>query len=300
MNNPDRYYQPSGGLQPAGILTMFGLSLLAAVLLGLLYGVVAYYNPFIYLSFLGAWFLSIGLGIVVNTTSVWGKVSDKRLVIGASVLTGLVGLYAAWVGWLYAVMDYETVMLNPSEILSFIELAGAVGFYEIFGSTPTGWALYGIWVAEAAIIAGGTIWNVLGVSNPAPLCDDCGEWTDQEVITPAAEVVRDPGAMARALEARSLSVLTDLKHNPFADRRRTEVLVHQCKNCKGPRYLSVYDVQMTYDDEGNESVKVSSITKNLIINSSEYDALKSWQTELTEAAAKTTDDVYGKEDEAAE
>lgn len=301
MFNEERYYQPAGDLSPGGIITTLGISLLAAIALGVVYGIVAFYNPFVYLSFLGALFLGAGLGIVVNKASIWAKVSNKRIVIGISVIVGLAGLYAAWVGWLFAVVEYERLIISPLEILNFIQLASITGVYEIFGATPTGLALYAIWGIEALLITGGTVRNVLGDLNTAPLCDDCGEWTEAEAIANNIEPVRNPSGMIKSLEARSMSALTDLGRSIEVHKRRTEVIVYQCNDCKGPRYLSVYDVTITYDSDGDAKIKAKAIVENLIINSSEYDELKNWQRKLTESVSTGQDGFYeGEENKEAE
>lgn len=276
MTNPERYYQSSGDVNVSGAITVAGLGLIAAIVLGFIYGIVAYYNPFVYLSFLGAWFLGVGLGMVVTKAAVFGKLHNIKVTLGIGVLVGLVGLYAAWVGWLYVLNDYEYLMLNPLEILNFIQLAALLGVYEIFGWTPTGFALYAIWGIEAAIIIGGTVLNVMGGVNREPYCEDCGEWTKTEIITTRAKRITDHAKTVRALEAHDMSVLTGQALHNTTKALRADVLVHQCKTCSGPRYLSVHNVEVSYDDDGNAEEERGAIVSNLIINSSDYDEIKRW------------------------
>lgn len=280
MINSERYYQSSGDVNVSGAITVAGLGLMTAIVLGFVYGIVAYYNPFVYLSFLGAWFLGVGLGWAVTKTAVYGKLHNNKVTLAISALVGLVGVYAAWVGWLYVLNDYDYLTLNPVEILNFIQIAALLGVYEIFGWTPTGFALYAIWGIEAAIIIGGTVLNVMGGMNREPYCEDCGEWTKTEVITSSVEVVRNPGALIKALEARDMSALTNLQYNNLSVQRRTDVLVHQCKNCSGPKYLSVHAVELSYDDDGTASEDRTAIVENLIISTSEYDTIKNWAHKL--------------------
>lgn len=282
MINKERYYQPNGDLNITGVITTLGLGVLAAVLLGFVYGIVAFYNPLIYLGFLGAWFSSIGLAWVVNKAAVTSKQHTPMVTIVIGAVVGLVAIYAAWVGWLYAMSEYSALLLNPADIFFFMSLFAEEGIYEIFGWVPKGAALYGIWGLEALIIVGGTVFQVIGGVDRRPYCDSCDQWTTSEVITTNAKKIGVISKAVGALERRDMSALTDLKFTDGKYGQFSQVLVNQCKSCGGPKYLWVQNVEVSFDDDGNQEVAATTVVENLIISNSEYDELKQWAAKLLE------------------
>ena len=65
----NRYYRPSGAAPIGGLISAVSIAGTVALLGGFLYGVVGYYNPFIYVNFIGAAFISLMAGVWLQTSN---------------------------------------------------------------------------------------------------------------------------------------------------------------------------------------------------------------------------------------
>ena len=278
--NTSRYYQESGAASPAGILMTFGARIAAALVLGALYGILSFINPFVYVNFLGAIFLGVGVGMAVGKSAGWGSVRNTKIIMAAGALAGVLTLYAAWVGWLFAGTEFTEIIARPGDIFATMGFLGEVGVYEIFGFAPTGGVLYAIWGIEAAIIVGSTFLNTLGNTGRQPYCEECEDWTHEEIVTDRLEVVRNPGALIKALEAHDMTAVTDLAMVSAGNDRRTKVSLHKCNGCSGSKYLTVDGIEISYDNDGDASVDETPLVENLVLTNSDYATLQEWKQGL--------------------
>ncbi|MEM6771097.1 MAG: hypothetical protein AAF597_10970 [Bacteroidota bacterium] len=282
MRNPERYYQESGAINGIGVITLLGIGLVAAAVLGAVYGYATYYIPLIYLNFFICLFFGIGVGKAVGKASIWGKVRNSKAMMGISLIIGLAAWYFAWVFWLNAFSEHESFMWNPAEIYSMTSLFAMLGIYEIFGWTPTGVALYVIWAIEAVIIIGGTFLSALGAMGRQPFCEESGDWTQESIVSSRLEPVVNPQDMITRLESHDMGPVTDLKLVDHNDRVRTKVTLYASKDSSmGSKYLTVDQVVVSYDDEGKAEENETAIVENLILNSGDYATLQEWRKTLS-------------------
>ncbi len=286
MQNTDRYYQESGAISPVGIITVAGASIVAAALLGAVYGYAIYFIPLVYLNFFICLFFGIGVGKVVGMAGFWGKIRNTKLMMGMSLFAGVLAWYFGWLFWLHAFSDFETFMWQPGEVYQMTSLFSMLGIYEIFGWTPTGAALYIIWAIEAIIIIGGAFLNGLGSLGRQPYCESCDDWTKESVVSSRLEPVLSPREMISKLEQHDMSAVTDLKLANDGDMVRTKVNIHKCAGCSSSKYLSVDQIVLSYDDDGKVKEDENTIVENLVLSSSDYASLQDWRKTLgtTEAA----------------
>lgn len=290
MQNTDRYYQESGSLNANGALATVAATVLSAAVLGLLYGIISFVNPLIYVNFLGAIFMGIGIALVIGKVGYWGKVRNSKVIMVTGLLAGIVSLYAAWVGWLFALTEFGMWILNPVDMLSLMEVLSIEGIYEIFGFAPTGGTLYAIWGVEAVIILGGTFLNAQGSVGRQPYCEECEDWTNEQILLQSLTPVSNRSSFISALERHDFQPLMGLEVTSNVREHRTRVSVHRCSGCSGSKYLSVDAVQLKWDDDGKPSEEVNPIVDNLILSSSEYADLLEWQKKMLTVAPATAEE----------
>ena len=110
-DNTDRYYRPSGRIPFFGTVLMLALGTLVALISSFIYAVISRYNPIIYIQF----FVTLGfgavMGITVNSVGYKMKVRNRFFAVLISMVIGMLGLYFAWVWYIWMLFDWDTNLL---------------------------------------------------------------------------------------------------------------------------------------------------------------------------------------------
>jgi len=93
LRSQSAYYRPSGTMTPAGIALMLGFGTVTALLLGLVYGYLTFYNPFIYISCLATGGFGFAIGYVAWHGGALGKLRSPVAALTLGAVVGIIGTY---------------------------------------------------------------------------------------------------------------------------------------------------------------------------------------------------------------
>ncbi|HEX5056095.1 MAG TPA: hypothetical protein VFX02_06320 [Gammaproteobacteria bacterium] len=148
------------------------------------------------------------------------------------------------------------------------------GVWTLFGSTPTGFALYGIWFMEGLIIAGFSTLMAYSGLKDLPFCERCGLWTQSNHTSSPLEPAANTDKLISQVEQNDFSSLTSLQKLDPSSQAYTQIELHQCPGCKRDGYLTLKSVVMETDSKGKNSKQQTTILGNLILNNESYTAVK--------------------------
>lgn len=247
----DRYYRPSGKIPFVGTAAMLLVGTLVALLVSFIYALISRYNPLIYIQF----FVTLGFGIImgvsVNMIGHMCKVRNRFFMTLIAMVIGCLGLYFAWVWYIFMVMDWNrgVLIFKPAVTIEFMKLFGQIGLWEMKGAKPTGWGLYTFWILEALIV----LWMcyTAGSTMETPFCEDCNCWTEKKgaVSLAATEI----GTLAEALEEEEYDVISKLATAEISPSDHLVAQCWACPNCQESGYLNVSTVKIVQGKEGPET-----------------------------------------------
>lgn len=258
----DRYYNNTGRVPFAGVILIQLFAVIAGAIGGLIYGLLTYHNPFIYINFLATFGFGLLMGFSVQFGATLGKVRSRFFTGLLGLAAGVLGMYFAWVFYLWRVPFIDQFLWNPEKLWFAWEFFFENGLWEMKGWTPTGWVLIGFWLVEAGIV----IVTSIGVSlsNDAPFCDECNEWTDS-AISPARMPHTDIEQLRGDLEEENYAVLEELQNQPASNADYLQASVHCCPNCEECNYLTISHITITTDNDGDLQTNSNDLIKHLRI-----------------------------------
>jgi hypothetical protein len=250
------------------------LSCLAAGAIGLLYGALDWYIPFVKLRFL----LTLGAGLLTGfcisySLSYLGHLRPwyVRVALGSTFM--MMAYLLCWVTWLHSVIGWSGIIILPSEYYDVIAAIYEKGAWGMSAGKPFAQLeLAGIWGLEALLFLGGGIAALCHSPNDEkPYCESCKTWT-----LPDPNIgLFDPPATLHDLQSNlssgALDTLFDL--SPLSPESQTFIsaTVYECPQCKSFKTLSVMQKQMQFNENGRLADKVTQNLAHLVIdtNSSE-------------------------------
>ena len=260
---PSTHYEHSGKAPLGGILLTLIGGLVAAAVLGAVYGFLIYWSPFVYINA----FITLGFGfclaVSVGGLAKVGKIRNSGVLTVIALVIAVTAYYVHWSVWVGRMTDAQVTA--PGELWAFISTVNALGPWSIFGWTPTGFALWSIWGIEAIVIVGlGTV-SAHGVID-VPFCEETGQWTTEKAL---------PGHFA-PLESPSVdspsSLLQALQPSDDSSNAYTEVSVATAEGSE-LRCVSLNSVVVEKDKDGKEEKKKQSIVKNMLFDRDSFDRL---------------------------
>jgi hypothetical protein len=274
MNVTERYYKHSGKFNLAGVFLIILLCSIVTPLLSIIYAYGIHYIPLIYVNA----FLTLGLGLLVGMTvsigAKTGKVRNMALVFLFGLLFGLFAEYCSWVSWIYILSDHQQLLPHPQALLEIMQPLAANGMWTVFGWTPTGMALYAIWLIEGIMIVGFAGLMAYAGLNDLPFCEQCMVWTLKQHTSHPLEPVTNTSSMVTQLEQKNLSGLKGLMKAEAGGSAYTQLELKQCPNCQQDGYLTLKSVTISTDEKGKSSKKEATVLENLILDNAGYAAVK--------------------------
>lgn len=247
----DRYYRPSGKIPFVGTAAMLLVGTLVALLVSFVYALISRYNPLIYIQFFVTLVFGIVLGVSVNMIGHSCKVRNRFFMTLIAMVIGCLGLYFAWVWYIYMVLDWDrdVLVFDPAVTFNVMQLFGQIGLWEMKGAKPTGWALYSFWIIEALIV----LWMCYstGSSMETPFCEFCNCWTEKKGAIPL--VADDPVALQEALEEEDYDIIPKLASAEIAPSDFYLAQCWACPKCQESGYLNVSKVTIVQGKEGPET-----------------------------------------------
>ncbi len=261
---PATHYEHSGKAPLGGILLTLVGGLVAGVVLGGIYGFLIFWSPFVYINAFITLGMGFGLAVSVGGLAKVGKIRNTGVVTVMALVVAAVAYYVHWAVWVGRMAEGATVT-DPAQLWAFISTVNALGPWSIFGWTPTGFALWGIWAIEAAVVVGiGTI-SAHGVID-VPFCEETGQWTTETTLA----------RHFRSLESLSAdspsALLQALQPEDDASPAYTEVSVATADG-SDLRCVSLSSVVVETDKDGKEETEKTSILRNMIFDRDSFERL---------------------------
>jgi hypothetical protein len=253
-DNHDRYYRPSGRIPFFGTVLMLGLGTLVALISSFVYAVICRYNPIIYIQIFVVLGFGAVMGMTVNRVGHTMKVRNRFFAILITMVIGMLGLYFAWVWYIWMLWDWDTNLLifQPTITWEIMQVLADRGIWTLQDSTPTGMVLFGFWLVEAAIVLG--MCYLTGAESGTPFCEECNCWTLKRDALRIAKA--DPTLIAAALEDEQYGIIPPLAAGEIDPADYMSVLCYTCPNCEDSGYLTVSNVVIVQGKEGPE-IKVT-------------------------------------------
>ncbi|MEM9111312.1 MAG: hypothetical protein AAGC72_14960 [Planctomycetota bacterium] len=269
MPDNELFYKHSGRFEAGGIAWSFAAMVAVGVVLGFVYGALAWLVPSVYLVIFGCAGLGAGVGLLCAQLTIAAKTRNKELIILGPTLASFAALYAAWSGYFFAASDWVSLILNPIEIFEIAQLNAKNGMWSVFGTTPKGIMLWLIWLAEAGIILG--LATFLGADKPAhlPFNENADAWADQTETLPPAKAMSNHTIkqIRQQLAAGDVSCFGLFEPLDYEDAAmHTSFRVNWAAGHEAEQFLSITSITITQDEQGNVSTKKDPIAVNMIID----------------------------------
>ncbi len=261
---PSTHYQHSGKAPIGGVLLTLVGGVVAGVLLGAIYGFLIYWSPFVYINAFITFGFGVVLATVVGSLGKLGKLRNVAVLTVIALLTAVLAYFVHWVVWVERMTG--SLLLQPDQMWAFLSTVNALGPWSIFGWTPTGAALWGIWGIEALVIIGlGTV-SAHGLID-IPYCEETKQWTKESILPerfgPLDDVpkVDSPNSLLQALRPES-----------DATPAYTEVAIATAEGSE-LRCVSVNAVSVETNKEGKEETEKTNIVKNMLFDRDSFERL---------------------------
>jgi hypothetical protein len=134
--------------------------------------------------------------------------------------------------------------------------------------------LWGLWVAEAALILVPALLVAIGISGGHPYCESCRAWcADHEGVLNVA--YSDPVELRRRLEGGDLAYLESLGRSESGAQTWVRIDLHRCPtaSCGRTNTLSAHIVLVTVNNKGESSQKTSAVVDKLLVDKAAVDGV---------------------------
>lgn len=272
MSTSALYYKASGKVSPIGPIVMFSIGGALALALGFAYAYATFYIPIIYINVLITVGAGFAIGLAVSYSAKIGKVRNRFVSTAIATICGLIAIYVAWAVWLNIFLETDAINWSPGNVIASMIIISDFGAWEVFGTTPTGLPLFGIWLAEAGIIVGVSAFIARQNTAVVPFCEDCQKWAKEVIVTEQLEYVENPEELKKQLETGNINGLLEAPKSSTT-RRFSSVIVHSCEGCQDKHHLTVSRTIVTLDDDGKDESETEVVLENLIIDKESYDQI---------------------------
>lgn len=186
-------------------------------------------------------------------------------------------LYCAWSGHLHALADDAPIFARPAQLLEFVKFLYAEGSWGMrSGGNVNGILLAIVWGIEGVMIVGLTSLITLGAVSDTPFCEKKQCWLDEEkqIDTLAAFGEQDQIA---ALAAGDLGPLTQAKACEEGSSVFARVTLKHSPKCDEFCTISVSNVTVTIDKDGDSNENEETLAENLVLPKSMLDLIAKFE-----------------------
>ncbi len=266
---PATHYQHSGKAPAAGILITLTGGLIAGVVLGLIYGFLIYWSPFVYINAFVTFGFGVAIAGVVGALGVAGKIRNVAILSAIALVVSLVGYYVHWAVWVarFTATDIVSVATSPGPLWEVVVSVNALGPWSIFGWTPAGVALWIIWGIEAFVIVGFGTMSARGWID-LPFCERTGQWTTEETLPAHFQ----PVDINRPADTPQ-SLLESLQPLDGPSSAFTEVSIATAEG-SDLRCVSLKAVAVEKKDDKEQTTRID-VVKNMLFDRSSFERLMS-------------------------
>jgi len=291
MADATLYYRHSGKFSPAAVLLTLTVGIIAAIVLGALYGIIVYYMPIVYVNVLLTFGVGIAVGATVRKVAMAQQIRNVPLVLLLALICGLVAEYAAFIGWVAAVTSWNVILFNPQKLWIVLDAIAEQGVWSLKKSTVKGPFLVGIWIVEAIVVVGGSIYMVWVEVANTPFCEKCAGWLTEKSLVGPFRTIANTDQLKADLEEGNFAALGDIsplkKDDPIS--RFAEYELTDCPTCAEMAVVTIRNVTLTADKEGKVTRKETNIIKRLLIDKASCDLIKELGPKPGEATEEDAD-----------
>ncbi len=261
------YYRHSNRFTPFAPAAMILAGAAVGAVGGAVYGVAVLWCPFIYVNALLTFGLGAAVGYTVFKVARATHTRHPLLVLLAGAAAGLVAEYAAFVGWVYALSEWEVLVLSPATMAQVLPAIAEEGVWGLFGDEPVkGAFLYGVWLIEAAIIIGMAAGLGYRQIKRTPYCETAGAWLDERAILPPFEPVADPAAVRAQLESGDFSVIGQARHIDEGADKFSQMELVSSPDEEGLHLFTWRTVEIVTNRKGEAQAVSTPIVENMVID----------------------------------
>jgi hypothetical protein len=223
---------------------------------------------------------------------VWGKVRNDRAALAVTGVVATFSLYVSWAMWISAILAQQKVPRDISwialaqrpvglwNLVCLISQYGTWGFEN--GLSTSGWALWFIWVVEAATVIGVAALVGKGMLHAHAFCETCGIWCTRGAKFMLAPPP-DAAQLKLQLEANNLRSLENL--GPGAKGiDHLAVTLDSCEQCRQFHTMSLVHTMIRRSKTGKLHVTNHTIAKHVLVASGQAETLRQLSEKVAQAA----------------
>ncbi|MBY0311241.1 MAG: hypothetical protein K2W85_04165 [Phycisphaerales bacterium] len=282
-------YAPSNRVGSNTFLLLIPM-LIAAGVLGAIYGVVMKYIPLIILDILAVMGFAFASGLFASLAVKIGKCRSPVFAIGYGVLAGLIGLVAShYAGYL---LETRGVLPAPTlwEYVQWrVDNGWKIGRASTSGNrTPINGVF--VWIAWG-VEAGAIVWvsaKMARAQAREPFCEPCERWATLETLkfgVPGLSMETTNRMRSGNLEEILTPPIAEIDHAPSS----LEYRVRTCPACNASRFLDLKNKIVTVDKKGKVTENTVQVGGFIQLAPEEAEALGQLRDDVsTILAAKMT------------
>jgi len=267
------FYRHSGKFNPLGPTLAILVAVIAGFPLGLLYAYLIKWIPFIYLNFLITFGYGSVFGIMTMLLLKIGKVRNGLVALLSGLMAGMLVWYFAWSGHVHALIKDAPWLITPNQIWAVIQILYAEGSWSIgFGSHDplTGIPLAIVWLGEGAIIDGTTALISYRSVGETPYCEQHNCWLDEQKVMDKFDAFTHPHHL-EAFQMGDIAPLEEARLRVPASGTFARLTLKYSARCDDFCTLSIANVIVTPDKDGNPQEKTEALMTNLLVPKSMLD-----------------------------
>lgn len=278
LKSKNVYYKHSGKFECLGIFLMLLFGILSAIIFAGIYATAIIYIPLVFINIFITFFYGTFIGKLVGYGAKIGKVRNTKIVIAFAVLIGIFAEYTNWVWWIMVYTRKEIgefiLLLNPSDIFAAMSKLSETGVWSIKGDTPTGIALYIVWICEAVFIICTAVAAAREVIKDKAFCEDCNCWVKGALGVSNLEPLNNLYQIKSEIEAANFECIKGL-NTVDSNLNHTIIMLKYCDQCKNYFLIDVSSVIYIINNKQKKpQKKVIECVKNFIIDRNTFEDSK--------------------------
>jgi hypothetical protein len=258
-------YKYSGKISPEGTVLGLITGCLAAAVLSVPYAYTTIFIPLVYFNVLA----TLGLGVAAGFCASWGarkcNMQNVFMYMAVGLVTGLCAVYFSWVYWVFVMSGHEWLVFSPLGLISVAQEVMVEGTWGMTsGGNITGLALAAIWVVEAVMIVGATIYMARKGLTSFICCPDCTVWFKDPTRTLSYEMPESISDLTDALKQLNFKALHDLTPVQPGETGALLLEIYFCPACSKFGSFDLQRLEHTVKNGKVETKKTMLIERQLL------------------------------------
>jgi len=269
------FYRHSGKFGVHGPLLAILAAIVAGYPLGIVYAYLIKWIPFIYLNF----FITVGYGLIFGLMTAFflkfACVRNSPVALLTGLAAGLCASYFSWNGYLHTLIDDPPLLINAGQLWRLMKVLYENGSWGIgFGSTSpvTGIPLAIVWICEAGIIIGASVFLAYGAVAQTPFCERHQCWLSEEKKIDKLDAFLLPDQI-EAFKAGNIAPLEQARPRVPASGNFARLIIRHSPTCEEFCTLTIENVSVSLDKNGKPREKTDRLATNLQVPKTLFDYL---------------------------